>query len=287
MNRLNLRLLGCFVYFAATFAETLAQATATLTGQRVDVDLYGNIYILNSDKNTLRLFTKNRVQLREVGGPGWENDRFDRPEGVWARNGIDVFVADYRNHRIQRFDRNLNYVATLYTRENQKPEERFGYPNDVAVSRLGDLFICDTENSRIVKVNRFTQVERTFGGFGAGAGRLFAPTQVEAGPNDHIYVVDGVRVLVFDNFGNFLRDLPGGFRPPLTLYANEESVVAVDSTDVYCYDKGERPHCVIPIETMTGVKDIRSVAFTQDSMFILTDDGLLVWSDPRQKTPEK
>ncbi len=285
MNRLCLSFVGCFVFFAATIAEAPAQAR--IAGQRVDVDLNGNIYILNPDKNTLKLFTKDRVLVREVGGSGWENDQFDRPSGIWARNGIDVFVADYGNHRIQRFDRTLNYVSTLYTRENQKPEEHFGYPGDVTLSRLGDLFICDTENSRIVKVNRFSQVERTFGGFGAGVGRLYSPTQVEAGPNDHLYVVDGGRVVVFDNFGNSLRDLPGVFRPPLSLYANDESVVVVDSTTLYCFDREERPVHVLPVETIAGVHSARSVAFTQDSMFVLTGDGLLAFPDPRQRIREK
>ena len=164
--RLGLFLIPFLLLASVRFVVTQEQQT-TSRGQ-LDVDIYGNIYILNTDRNTLKLFAKDRSLKREVGGSGWENDQFDRPSGLWARNGIDVFVADYGNHRIQRFDRHLSYVSTLYARENPDPDERFGYPTDVAVSRLGDLFICDSENSRIVKVNRFTQVERTFGGFSAG-----------------------------------------------------------------------------------------------------------------------
>ena len=279
MNRLNL-MLSCLMLFAPGFEQPTAQVATTITGQRVDIDLYGNIYILNPDRSTLKLYTKDRILLREIGGSGWENDQFDRPAGMWARNGIDVFVADYGNHRIQRFDRKLNYVSTLYTRESQRPEERFGYPGDVAVSRLGDPFVCDTENSRIVKVNRFTQVERTFGGFGAGEGRLSSPTQVEAGPKDHIYVVDGVRVLVFDNFGNYLRDLPGEFRQPLSLYANDESVLVADSTTFYWFDGEERPVNFLPMNTIAGMNDVRSVAFTPDSMFVLSGTGLFAWPNP-------
>jgi DNA-binding beta-propeller fold protein YncE len=246
-------------------------------GQKVDTDINGRIYILDPDRNTLRLFTKARASEREIGGAGWQNDQFDRPAGLWARNGIDVFVADYGNHRIQRFDRNLNYVSTLYTRENANPEERFGYPTDVALSRLGDLFVCDAENGRIVKVNRFTLVERTFGGFGAGSGRLYAPTQIECGPQDHVYVVDGNRVLVFDNFGNFLKNLLGGtFRPPVSIHADASGVMVVDSTSLFRFDKEERPAVMLPVEEALGMKgiDVLSLSSSQDSIYVLGKNRL-------------
>lgn len=282
MPRLRFVLLLICLLSVVSDRYLMTEEARTVSGQHLDVDIYGNLYILDTDKNTLKLFSKDRVLKREIGGAGWENDQFDRPSGLWARNGIDVFVADYGNHRIQRFDRHLSYVSTLYTRENQNPDERFGYPTDVAISRLGDLFICDSENSRIVKVNRFTQVERTLGGFSAGEGRLLNPTCVEIGPSDHVYVVDGARIVVFDNSGNFLRAMAGVFRRPMLLYTNALSVVIVDSTSMYCFDTDERPVCSLPIQTVTGLKraEIQSIAFLQDTMFVLTGQGVVALPDP-------
>jgi hypothetical protein len=289
MNRLRFCYLFCLMFSASLCAELSAQAITPVSGERIDIDINGNIFLLQTNRNSLELLTKDGIRKHRIGGSGWENDQFDRPSGVWARNGIDVFVADYGNHRIQRFDRNLNYVSTLSTRENPNPYERFGYPSDVALSRLGYLFICDTENSRIVKVNQFNQVEQTFGGFGAGEGRLYSPTQVECGPKDHVYVVDGARLLVFDNFGNFLRVIAGVFRLPVSLYADGGSVVVVDSVAVYCFDSEERPVRSIPTETILGAKagEIRSVAFSQDSMFVLTGSGVFGVPDPRQMVQEQ
>lgn len=289
MNRLRFYVFAYLMFSASPCADICAQPITAAFGERIDIDIYGNIYLLQTNRNSLELLTKERIYKRGVGGSGWENDQFDRPSGVWARNGIDVFVADYGNHRIQRFDRNLNYVSTLSTRENPNPDERFGYPSDVALSRLGYLFICDTENSRIVKVNQYTQVERTFGGFGAGEGRLYAPTQVECGPKDHVYVVDGARLLMFDNFGNFLRVIAGVFHPPLSLYADDRSVVVVDSVAAYCFDNEDRPVCSKRLEPDLGVKggDVRSIALSQDSMFVLTRNGVFAVADPRQILEER
>ncbi|MEK9138478.1 MAG: NHL repeat-containing protein [Bacteroidota bacterium] len=280
-------LLMCLVLLVVYALPVSAQST-TMFSKQAEVDIYGNFYVLNAVRNTLRLLSRDRGLKREIGGSGWENDQFDRPAGMWARNGIDVFVADYGNHRIQRFDRSLNYISTLYTRENPNPDERFGYPTDVALSRLGDLFICDKENSRIVKVNRFSQVERTLGGFDAGKGRLSAPTQVEIGPKDHVYVVDGTRVVVYDTFGNFLREL-AAFRSPLLLHADESGVVVADSAMLYCFDDEERPVCTLGLQEAAGVRSeaIRSLAFSRDSMFVLGAEGVTAIVSPRRKGQEQ
>jgi len=244
--------------------------TTSIAGSQVDIDIYGNIFALDEGRNILTLFSNDYVKLRDVGGPGWENDQFDLPRGLWVRNGIDVFVADYGNHRIQRFDRNLNFVSSLFTRDNTNPEERFGYPTDVALSRLGDLFIADGENLRIVKVNRFSKVEITFGGFDAGKGRLNAPAQLEVGPKDNVYVLDKSRIVVFDSFGNFLHELAEGvFKEPTALFADNDGVVVLDSGVLYCFDKEERPISTIPIDSIPGVElaadDIRSLVFAKST----------------------
>ena len=129
----------------------------------------------------------------------------------------------------------------------------------------------------------------TIFGFSAGEGRLLNPTQVEIGPSDHVYVVDGARVVVFDNSGNFLHAMSGAFRPPVLLYANGVGVVIVDSASMYCLDTDERPVCSLPIQTATGmVRDqIQSIVFQQDSMFILTGQGVVALPDPPGMMQEK
>ena len=266
-------------------AQSQERNKAKISGYQLSVDIYGNIFIVDENKNTVRLFSNEQELLREIGGSGWEDDQFDRPVGLWARNGIDVFVADYGNHRIQRFDRNLNFVSSLSTRESNNPEERFGYPTDVALSRLGDLYICDSENSRIVIVDRLTKVERTFGGFDAGLGRLYSPEGLEIGPRDHVYVLDGDRIVVFDSFGNFLHELAKDvFKEPVSLFADNEGIVVLDDDALYCFDQDERPMWTIPTDSIEGTADgIRSIAFSANQMYLLTTDGLITKPDPRRK----
>lgn len=259
-----------------------------IKGTRIDVSITGKVCIVDADRHTVTTYGQELVRAYEIGGQGWENDQFDRPLGLWARNGIDVFVADYGNHRIQRFDRSLNFVASLSTRDNENPDERFGYPADVALSRLGDLYICDTENTRIVKVNRFSRVERVFGGFDAGKGRLQHPRQLEIGPGDYVYVLDAERIAVYDSFGNYLHDFGSGlFGRATCLFADGDGIIVCDEQAIQFFDRHGRLVSSTPKGSVPGLgeAEIRGVGFFRETMYILTSHGLVLVRSPRGKPP--
>jgi DNA-binding beta-propeller fold protein YncE len=253
-------------------------------GSQFDVDIEGNLFLLDNKTSTIKRLSKDLLLLGEIGGTGWENDHFDRPAGVWARNGIDVFIADYGNHRVQRLDRKLNLVSTFFTRESNNPDERFGYPTDVALSRLGDLYICDGENERIVKVDGLSRVQKTFGGFDAGHGRLQRPTKIEIGPHDYVYVLDGSKVMVFDSFGNFVHQIAEGvFKGDLVIHADAEGLAVISSNVLYCFDEEDRLKSTIPVDQFYERHEatIRSMAFSKGTLYLLTTEGLNRTTDPR------
>lgn len=275
----TLALLAIIISCRAT--QSQLPDTTILTGTRFDIDINGRFVILDGEKNTVRLVSKENKSIAEIGGSGWGDDQFDKPAGVWARNGIDIFIADYGNHRIQRFDRNLAFISSFSTRERTNPDERFGYPTDVAISRLGDLFICDSENLRILKVNGFSKIEKIFGGFDAGKGRLKKPGQIEIGPSDKLYVQDGSEVIVFDNFGNYIRTLGEGmFAGQIQLYADEVGLTVLSEGKLSFFDRDERliQTAELPLH---GNEMPRAFALSRGTVYFLTADGLMTTTDPR------
>ncbi|HXF99886.1 MAG TPA: NHL repeat-containing protein [Bacteroidota bacterium] len=247
----------------------------------LDVDINGTVIVVDGEKNVVRQYTPELVPTKEIGGAGWSDDQFDRPAGIWARNGIDVLIADYGNHRIQRFDRQLSFISSFSTRDRDNPEERFGYPTDVALSRLGDLFICDSENARILKVSGLSKVERTFGGLGAGKGRLYRPQQIEVGPSDNVYVQDGKRIVVFDAFGNYLLTIEGLFASEPLIYADERGLVALADTRFFVFDRDDRPIASVEVDTSKVRSSPEAFALGRGVVYILTQDGILTLPDPR------
>jgi len=275
------RFLCCVLLFVLQAQGQIVDSLA-LYGTALDVDVYGNLFVIDAETNLLTVYSPGeRKKVRQFGGQGWGNEQFDAPRALWARNGLDIFVADYGNHRIQRYDRTLSYVSTLYTRDNADPAKRFGYPTDVALTRLGDLFVCDSENARILKLTRSTQADRTFGGLEAGKGRLFSPAQIEAGPEDYLYVLDRERVVVFDTFGNFMHELGAGlFEKPHAVYADPDRVMVLDGDLLFRFDDRERPMEPILVSSITSGRfdgdRIRSMVYTGSRLVALTPEGLFV-----------
>jgi DNA-binding beta-propeller fold protein YncE len=271
--------------------EVSAQVIDSLAvfGTGFDVDVYGNLFVIDSETGLVTVFPSGtQSPVRQFGGQGWGNEQFDRPAGIWARNGLDIFVADYGNQRIQRYDRTLTFVSSLYTRDDPDPAKRFGYPTDVALTRLGDLYVCDSENSRILKLKGTTQVDISFGGLDAGKGRLMKPTQIEIGANDKVYVLDGGRVVIFDVFGNFLGELAAGLlRTPAAIFADSDQGIVLDGDMLHRFDKNDRHISTVNVVDLSGGRiqgrEIREMVFSRGILYALTPEGMFLLRIPVSK----
>ena len=159
-----------------------------------------------TDKTSDEVFRLDTLgnKLQDTGGYGWTESTFDQPVDVFA-TPLNVYVSDKNNHRIQRFDKNLNFISQLYTRNDPNTDERFGFPLSCVTSNQGDMYILDSENKRIIKFNTFGQFVQDFGGFDAGAYALSDPKKMAVSPNNDIYVLDDKKLIIFDQYGNGLR----------------------------------------------------------------------------------
>ncbi len=245
----------------------------------ISIDPMGSIYVADTGADLLLRFNASGDSTGEVGGYGWGDFQFDMPFDVCATNGVEIYVADYNNNRIEKFDRTLANVATLSTDQSNDESKRFGYPSGVAVSRLGDLFICDDENVRIVKVNTFSTVERTFGGYGQGAGSLTMPRQVAIGPQDGVYVSDKGRIAVYDNFGNYLRSIGVGVLSDPTgigIYGNEIGVCDPDTLFFFKLDGTLIARFSTTDVLGAKIDHFNDVAMSGNRVYILTDKNVVV-----------
>lgn len=271
------------VALAAVGARGQVQHVA-VEGTAIDVDLHGTIVVLDGVQCTLTRFAPDLRRQMVAGGPGWEDGRFDAPSGIWARNGLDVYVADHGNHRIQRFDRALSFVSSLTSHGDGGEAVAFGYPSDITVSRQGTLFICDTENNRVVRVDEANRIAGAFGGFGGGAGKLERPVQVEAGPEDRVYVLDPPRVVVFDTFGNYLMVLGEGIlRSPSRIAGDDRGIAVVDGADLVFFDVLHKPALRVALAEVldTAAEQVLSLSLAGGRLYALTPGMLHVVADPR------
>ena len=129
------------------------------------------------------------------------NSAFDTPVDVFA-NTLNILVCDKQNHRVQAFDKDLNFISELYTRESENPDERFGYPLSCALSSMGDLYVLDSENIRVLKFDLFGNFIQNFGGFDWGIYSLNHPKRLTVNFDNSVLVLDDTLLIVYDQFGN-------------------------------------------------------------------------------------
>ncbi|MFO7891356.1 MAG: NHL repeat-containing protein [bacterium] len=172
----------------------------------------GNIYIADTGNQRIQKLNPLGEFVQEAGGFGWGGEEFDKPVSLCTRNGLDVYVADYNNHRIKRYDKDLNYLASIYTSEDVSSELKFSYPLDVTISDQGELFCLDGDNIRILKLNLNAEPQLSFGDYDAGIGRLYEPLKMCILQSSFIYVSDRGKqaIMVFDIYGNYLFQIGVG-----------------------------------------------------------------------------
>ncbi|MCK6622137.1 MAG: hypothetical protein HUU32_17590 [Calditrichaceae bacterium] len=202
-----------------SFPAEIAPPEARFTkASAIDIDPEGRIYIVDRDRHRLLKFAPDGSLLRQIGGFGRGNEQFDDPRDVNARTTLNVFVADYNNNRVVRYDRSLNFLGAL----NAGWPEPYDFERvrSIAMSSQYDLFLLEDGTKKIVKFTRFAEPVAAFGGIYETYGQLLDPQQITLDDNSkRLFVSDPAQqtVLVFDYLGNFITAIshpalqqPGG-----------------------------------------------------------------------------
>ncbi len=242
-----------------------------------DITSSGFIYV--TDKNTDEIYKLDTLGnvLKYAGGYGWDSGLFDDPSDVFA-NPLSVYVCDKNNHRVERFDKYLNYVSQLYTRDSDTRGERFGYPLSCAVSQQGDLYILDSENKRIIKFDLFGKYVLNFGGYDAGKYTLSDPLKLAVSPNNDIYVIDGKRIVVFDQYGNGLSIINSGENLKGINIIFSSMTVNTDSKILFA--NLSSPDLALNTLSLTGIDitgNIISSLIFNGKLYVLTPNKILMF----------
>lgn len=186
------------------FSHTIGDFTSA---QAFSIDPSGAIYIVDISTNELIKIDSVGTVIKVIGGYGWDNYTFDFPADVFSTL-LKVYVADKYNDRIQIFDKDLNYITTLSTYSS----EPFRHPVSVSVSDQGDIFLIDSDNSRVLKFTSDGQFLLEIGGMLAGDFTLENPKAFSIIGNK-IFVLDSHDLYIFDLWGNNIAKKSFEFEP--------------------------------------------------------------------------
>jgi hypothetical protein len=199
-------LLILFLFTSGIFAQTLSFEKCFgnfRNASSFDIDLNYNFYVLDKDSSIIIKLDSLGTVKNSIGGYGWEESTFDEPVDIFT-NTLSVYVADKNNNRVQRFDKDLNFLSQYIGTDENNNNVEFNYPTCVAISTIGDLFILDSDNSRILKFNLSGEYILELGGNDAGEFSIDNPKYFTTDNNGNIYILDEENIKVFDQYGNGL-----------------------------------------------------------------------------------
>jgi len=192
----------------------------------------GFIFISDTQRNEISKYDTSGHKIMSIGGYGWSESSFDEPVDIYATT-LDVYVTDMNNHRIQIFDKDLNYLSSFSSKQYESTDYSFAFPISCATSNQGDLFILDSDNSRLLKFNLSGDFITDIGGNNAGEFTLDNPYKLAISSDSKIYISDSNQIIVYDLFGTGLLK----FQTPLEnpninitfdyLSANDENIIRI------------------------------------------------------------
>ena len=177
--------------------------------------------------------------VRSFGSSGSGAGQFSGPEQV-AVVGNDVFVADFGNHRIQRFNRNTGAYISQFGAFGSGAGQ-FNSPSGLAYNASnGMLYVSDVGNDRVQMFETTGVYRGQFGAPGSGNGQLNNPYAIAIDSFGRVHVADSVnnRVSVFNASGTWQRHSAIGITGPLGIAIDRSDMMWVTSTsgDIYAYD---------------------------------------------------
>ena len=134
----------------------------------IATDSLGNIFVADLNNNTIRRIDKSGTVTTIAGqamvfgsadGTG-ATARFSNPRGIATDSFGNIFVADSGNHTIRKID-NSGTVTTIAgqamvfgSADGTGSAARFNRPLGIATDSIGNIFVADTSNYTIRRIDK-------------------------------------------------------------------------------------------------------------------------------------
>ena len=249
----------------------------TVRFSALTVSQFGDIYLIETEGHEVYRLNSEGNVLNVNGGYGWGEARFDTPMDLSMASGLNLFVADYNNHRLVRFDRELNYLTTY---PDPNSDYDLSFPRSVVATNLGEIFILRDENAEILRLNVNRGDLMKFGGVEYGDYALRNPVLMRINRAGLINVLEeNGRILQFDRFGTPVRRLktPNEFGVlGMTPVENDIIVLLKKSAGLMLYSSKSENWSLLPITILQEQGRPVSIYYRNDHLYILTDKNHIV-----------
>jgi len=243
----------------------------------VFVDNYGNIYIADSYNSRIRKIDNVTKTITTVAGTGafsYNNDNIlainadlNEPFGLYIDNNENIYIPDTLNFRVRFVNSSNGLISTIagtgiqgFSGDGSSAIlAQLNYPSAISLDSFGNIYIADSQNNRIRKVDHITKMISTFAGSNAvtyqgdnipaTSALLFEPAGLWIDSMNNMYIADSGnwRIRFINASNQIITTVVGdgtlGFGPDNVLATQTKlsspSSVAVDLLgNIYVADTG-------------------------------------------------
>ncbi len=152
----------------------------------------GNIYVADKGNARVEELSPTGKYINQFGGKGTGNGQFEGPEGISADPVTgSLYVTDTSNP-VQEFTSSGVFVTKFGAKGLSG--EQFKNPQGVAVNAAGEIYVADTENSRVQMWQPLPSgppmYTSQFGSSGSGNGQFQFPTLAAFNSSGNLWVAD-------------------------------------------------------------------------------------------------
>lgn len=224
-------------------------------------DSSDNFYVVDNNNHRVQKFNSAGKFVLKFGANGGDGTSGSGEGEFWYPFGADVdslgnvYVADYTNNRIQKFDSSGNFVSMfgwgvsdgsptfqICTNSCQAGlggggNGQFYGPRDVAIDSSDNIYTIESDGNRVQKFDSSLNYLLKFGTSGSGDAQFSLPKAIEV-DDSKIYVADtsNNRVQIFNSTGTFSFKFGTGGSGDVQ-FDSPEGITSDLSGDIYVTDK--------------------------------------------------
>jgi len=250
-------------------------------------DSKGNLYVADCWNHRIQKFSPELEFLTAFGSYGNKEGEFNEPYDIAIDKKDRLFIVDRCNHRIQVYNSDGKFLYSFGQRGTVLEEElaefyktpkelfsipAFEFPTKIALDTKENLYVVDSGNCRIQKLNLSGEFLSSFGEKGEEKDKFQNPFDIAIDKNDQIFISDTIsnRIYQFTPQGLFVLSLKGDEENPAHVHL-------FHSPSAITFDKEER--LVVAEDLSTEIRILNSFRKPTEDIY---REKLLLSSDDSQ-----